>query len=219
MTSTTPRVAGTERHRQILRVAKQLFAQLGFEGTTTRRIAERARVNEAILFRHFPRKEDLYWAVVENECRRTGKGKDLEKKLSASREDREVFQSIAEEILRHCEEDPTWMRLLLFTALENHRLSRRFFECYVAEKYEILAGYIRRRVREKVFRPVDAQLAARSFVGMVVYHVMLQELFGGKYLRRFDPRLVSRTLTKIWLEGMKARSRRPTASRRTHESL
>ena len=45
--------------------AKELFARQGFEGTTTRQIAERARVNEAIIFRHFPSKEDLYWAISE----------------------------------------------------------------------------------------------------------------------------------------------------------
>ena len=43
-----------------MQVAMELFARQGYQGTTTRQISERAHVNEALIFRHFPRKEDLY---------------------------------------------------------------------------------------------------------------------------------------------------------------
>ena len=49
------RLPAPDRRRQILAVAMELFARRGFRGTTTRQIAERAGVNEAIVFRHFPR--------------------------------------------------------------------------------------------------------------------------------------------------------------------
>lgn len=210
------RMAGAARHEQILNVAKELFARLGFEGATTRQIAARAGVNEAILFRHFPSKEDLYWAVIEGSCQSKGSRSRLEEKFAVAEDDREVFRQIAEEILQHSEQDPAMMRLLLFTALENHRLSHRFFQSYIANKYEILAAYIRRRIREGAFRNVDVHLAARSFVGMLIYHALIQELFGGKHYQHFDRRHVSETLTNIWLEGMKARSERPPRSGNQH---
>lgn len=204
MTLAPHRMAGTVRHEQILNVARELFAQLGFQGTTTRQIAERAGINEAILFRHFPSKEDLYWAVIESRCRDEEGRNELGEKLLAGEDDRQVFCTIAEEILRRSEQDTTMVRLLLFTALENHRLSHQFFHTHIAEKYETLAAYIRRRIQAGAFRNVDSHLAARSFVGMLIYHVLIQELFGGKQYQRFDPRHVSETLTDIWLQGMKA---------------
>jgi len=62
----TPRPArmpGEDRRRQLLRVAIESFAQNGFSGTKTKDIAAAAGVSEAILFRHFSSKEDLYHAI------------------------------------------------------------------------------------------------------------------------------------------------------------
>ncbi len=207
------RVAASDRRQQILAVAMDLFARRGFRGTTTRRIAEGAGVNEAILFRHFPRKEDLYWAILDCKCRRAGGRQQLEDELRApasgkssahSEQDHKMYAAIAEGILRRNTEDSTLSRLLLFSALENHRLSQRFFRRHVASYYEALARHIRRRIREGAFRRVDPLLAARGFLGMVTYHFLIQELFGGRRYQRFDTRRVCQTLAGIWLAGMRA---------------
>ena len=68
MVTTGPRRAAQDRRQQIVDAATELFALQGFRGTTTRQIADTARVNEAIIFRHFGRKEHLYRAVIEREC-------------------------------------------------------------------------------------------------------------------------------------------------------
>src|SRR5713226_419581 len=99
------RVSAPDRRRQILAVATKLFARQGFRGTTTREIAERARVNEAILFRHFPHKEDLYWAVLEEKCRATRGYEHLETELKAPGDEGEVLARIAEGILQRNNED------------------------------------------------------------------------------------------------------------------
>lgn len=202
MNNRNGRRSAEDRRQQIMQVAAELFARQGFQGTTTRQIAERARVNEAIIFRHFLHKEDLYWAVIEHKCQAAGKGAGLEGQLASGAHMREVFTAIAEDMLRRQSNDTTLTRLLLFSALENHRLSHRFFRTYVADCYDRLAGYIKERIREGVFRAVDPYLAARGFLGMVIYHSLIQELFGGKRYRKFDPGKVSEVLTDIWLGGM-----------------
>ena len=81
MASPHIRVSAGDRRQQILEVATDLFARQGFNGTTTRQIAQRAAVNEAIIFRHFPTKDDLYWAVIENQCQIRGGRAKLEELL------------------------------------------------------------------------------------------------------------------------------------------
>lgn len=189
-----------------MQAATKLFARQGFEGTSTREIAALARVNEAIIFRHFPCKEDLYWAILEDKIHPQNGGVELEDRLAAGENDRRIFRSIAEDILRSNTEDPSLSRLLLFSALENHRLSHRFFRTYVADYYEVLAQHIRRRIRSGEFRDVDPLLAARGFLGMISYHFLIQELFGGKRYRKFAAQRVTETLTDIWLEGMRAQN-------------
>lgn len=199
------RLAGEDRREQILGIAMDLFAHQGFRGTTTRQIAQASGVNEAIIFRHFPRKQDLYWAVIEQKCRDAGERKQLlRKRLSESKPDHEIFAEIAEDLLNRHRGDPSRSRLLLFAALENHQLSERFFQTYIAKYYEVLAEHIARRVGEGVFRAIDPLLAARGFLGMVVYHFWIQEVFGGKRHQKFDPRQVCQTLADIWLRGVQS---------------
>lgn len=50
----------------LLEVTAQLFAEHGWRGTTTRRIAEAAGVNEVTVFRHFGSKEALLREAIES---------------------------------------------------------------------------------------------------------------------------------------------------------
>ena len=75
-----PRMPAEDRRQQIIDVAVQLFSQKGFRGTTTKEIALAAEVNEAIIFRHFATKRELYAAIMDrkasaprSEERRVGK--------------------------------------------------------------------------------------------------------------------------------------------------
>jgi len=186
--------------------AKNLFARQGFEGTTTREIAKKAQVNEAIIFRHFSSKEDLYWAIIDHQCEAGGWQQTLRRQLSAEAGDREVFAAIAEEILTGRARDTDLSRLLLFSALENQQRSQRFFQTHVVAYYELIAEYIARRIEQGAFRPVNPLLAARGFVGMIVYHSLIQEIYGARHYQDFDVKEVSEVLTDIWLGGMEVRN-------------
>lgn len=212
MATTQVRFSAADRRQQILDVATELFAAQGFQGTTTRQIAERSRVTEALIFRHFPAKEELYWAVIERKIRAAGPADRMRKNLESAGDDLQVLSTVAAEILERRAKDQTLSRLLLYTALENHRLSHRFFRIYVAECYEVLAEYVEKRVAEGRFRSMDPLLAARSFLGMVIYHSWVQELFGGKRYQDFSVQQVSDTVARLWLDGMRNRNDNRAAS-------
>jgi AcrR family transcriptional regulator len=201
MNHSRKRLPAGERRQQILEVATELFARQGFQGTTTKQIAQRAKVNEAILFRHFPSKKDLYWAVIEEKCKAMSGHRSVVEQLTAGKAD---WAAMATDVLERYSKDTTLMRLLLFSGLEAHELSERFFQTYIAGYYEELAKYLRQRIKAGEFRNVDPVLAARSFLGMVNHYLLVQELFGGKQHQKYDTRRVAETLTNIWLEGMKA---------------
>src|SRR5215207_2497876 len=59
------RMCAGDRRRQIAEVAMRLFSERGFRGTTTKEIAQAAGVSEAIIFRHFATKEELYTAIID----------------------------------------------------------------------------------------------------------------------------------------------------------
>ncbi len=215
------RIPAGERRRQILAVATTLFARQGFEGTKTREISEKAHVNEAILFRHFPTKEGLYWAVLDAKCKARRGFAELKTLLHSGKPVPEVFAAIAEGLLRRNMEDASVLRLWLFSGLENHRLYRRFYRAYMADYYDVLADYIRTQIRAGEFRGVNPYLAARGFLGMLLDYILSQGVFHGPRNGKESPDRASRELVDIWLEGMQPRAAaiRMTSNGRTHSAL
>ena len=60
------RLPGPERREQLLDVAGERFAELGFHALSMEAIAEAAGVSKPVLYQHFPSKRALYVAVVED---------------------------------------------------------------------------------------------------------------------------------------------------------
>jgi AcrR family transcriptional regulator len=78
------RLNSDERRAAIIKAVQRVFAEKGFDGTTTRELAESAGVSEALLFKHFPNKEALYSAMQLSCCRQQASGKDRLKVLEPS---------------------------------------------------------------------------------------------------------------------------------------
>lgn len=53
------------RRQAIVEAVRDVFAQKGFDGTTTRELARAAGVSEALLYKHFPSKESLFAAMLD----------------------------------------------------------------------------------------------------------------------------------------------------------
>src|SRR5215472_623438 len=168
-----------DRKRQIIEASMQVFARKGFRGTTTRDLATEAGVNEAIVFRYFKTKEELYTAIIEHKAdeHRNAQIEELER-LAAPADEEKFFESVGRSFLRRHEEDTTLLRLLLFSALEGHQLSETFVSS-MAVRHPI-GNYIQQRIDSGAFRPLNAQLAARGLFGMFASFVLWQEIFGFK---------------------------------------
>src|SRR5258705_1327846 len=60
-----PRLSAEARKEAIVEAVQDVFAEKGFDGTTTRELAQAAGVSEALLYKHFPSKESLYAAMLD----------------------------------------------------------------------------------------------------------------------------------------------------------
>jgi AcrR family transcriptional regulator len=190
-----------DRRQQIIESAMELFARKGFRGTTTRDLATHAEVNEAIIFRYFKNKEELYSAIIEHKAceHRNAHIEELDR-LANTNDDEKFFEAVGSTFLEKHEADTTFLRLLLFSALEGHELSEMFVSS-MAVRHPI-ANYIQRRIDEGVFRPVNAQLAARGLFGMFASFVLWQEIFGFRAKHPHDKGEVVHTFVSIFLTGV-----------------
>jgi len=199
------RMAGEDRRMQILRVAVSLFSRQGFRGTTTKEIARGAGISEAMVFRHFENKEELYSAILDYKACSNDDAEPCELVADAveHKDDRAVFERLALEILEHHEDDPEFYRLLLHAALEKHRLAEMFWERNVRPTYEFLGAYIRRRQREGAMIKIDPAVVVRSFLGMVIHHSLNNNLWDPKRtLLNISNEKAARHFANILMQGV-----------------
>lgn len=191
----------SERRLLLLDAAVRHFARHGFGGARTRDIARDCGITEALLFRHFPDKRTLYRTLLDERLGRSAR--EIYPPYPKSPSGDALFlASVAGGLLERMESDPWFIRLLLYSALEEHALAKGFMDRRVRGSVEYLSAWLRRRQREGAFRRTDARVAARAFLGMVVHHCLLIHLWGhalpGK--RRDLPRIWA----ELFLRGVRA---------------
>lgn len=127
------RLSKAERRATIVHAVRRVFSEKGFDGTTTRELADAAGVSEALLFKHFPTKQALYTAMQHACCSDQDRGRfakltDLDetastlvlmvhflvsvvvRKRPSGHEDRSIHDRL---ILRSLCEDGEFARLML----------------------------------------------------------------------------------------------------------
>lgn len=180
------RMSGDERREQILRTAVSLFSQRGFKGTTTKEIAKAAGVSEAMVFRHFENKDALYGAILDTKGCQDGvhkfpwEGNHALLAAMKAKDDFGVFYNLAFDALNKHQTDVAFMRLLFYSALEEHELAERFFHEFIERVYEFIGGYVKKRQRDGVFRKMNPRVAVRAFLGMLIHHSLNNILWDKK---------------------------------------
>jgi AcrR family transcriptional regulator len=202
-----PRMAAEDRREQIIEVAVRLFSQKGFRGATTKEIASAAGVNEAIIFRHFSTKSELYAAIIDRKANSV-EMKSLRSALAEAMEqgdDRQVFETLAFHVLEFHERDDTAIRLLLYSALEGHELAEMITRNFILKTHQQVAEYVKKRMADGVFRRMDPMVAVRGFMGMVIGQVLNKKFFlcsGGQMTLNITNRQAAGAFTDLFLASM-----------------
>jgi AcrR family transcriptional regulator len=103
-------MTGAERRQQLLNVARALFAEKGFDGTSIEEIAHRASVSKPVVYEHFGGKEGIYAVVVDREMRVL-----LDRMVSTLHggHPRAMLESAASALLGYVEESHEGFRILV----------------------------------------------------------------------------------------------------------
>jgi TetR/AcrR family transcriptional regulator len=198
------RLNAEERRSQLLGIAKKLFSEYGFENTTTKAIAAAAGVTEAIIFRHFASKEELYASILDRKADEIGIktwGAELHH-FAKCEDDEALILSVVKHILAADRQDPQLRKLMLQAALNGHPLhkvtARRLLPLH-----RFLCNYIKKRQKQAAFRKCDPGLAAHAIVAMPSYYGLAKILFGVDNLKlQEDQKALG--FTRLILEGLQA---------------
>jgi TetR/AcrR family transcriptional regulator len=209
---------GEDRRRQLLQIALETFARKGFSGTKTKDIAAAAGVSEAILFRHFATKEDLYHAILDVKEARDGtkqRFQELEA-LAARRDDVALFRYAGLKVVQSFRDDPAFHRLLLYAGLEGHVLASLFRQRFGLPMGDFLRRYITLRQKEGAFHACNPRVAVIFFFGGIVQYAMGRLLFGVKD-HPMAEEVVVEELVELVMRGLEKRDPRASKRKGAHD--
>ena len=159
------RLKASERKATILAVAKVLFSDRGYHGVSVDEIARRLGVSPAILYRHFPSKEALYEEVLNAiACKRESY---VEAVVNSDGSFADVLRKITRIYIESVSRDPDYLRMELQSALEGSDATRQFFENRWRPFIDFIEYSLKELVAGKTIEPVNEQLAAMAFQGML----------------------------------------------------
>jgi AcrR family transcriptional regulator len=104
------RMTASERRSQLLEVAKTVFAEHGYDGTSVEEIAARAAVSKPIVYEHFGGKEGIYAVIVDRESARLLEM--ITARLGPDVGAREQIHASALAFLDYIDADPAGFRVL-----------------------------------------------------------------------------------------------------------
>jgi TetR/AcrR family transcriptional regulator len=202
--SSNHRLPASDRRRQLIEAAMDLFSRKGFAGTTTKEIAAAAGVSEAIIFRHFATKRDLYTAIIEHNIHSAG-AKEVIAGIEACmkrRDDEGLFRLIAREVIAGHRKDARFERLMLHASLEGHELATIYRSEFGLPIFDSLKSYLDRRKRTGALRGINSGAMIVAIAGMANYYALNAEKTPADMFHLKDDEAVE-AFTRIMMDGIR----------------
>jgi AcrR family transcriptional regulator len=159
----------------ILNAARSVFAQRGFEGASTREVAEVAGVNNAMIYYHFKDKEKLYRAVLSDsfsafECIWDHA---IFRSLASTRE---KVQKYVEEFIRFQHRNEELRRIMSMEFAACTKNYKWLAENHFIHSYDRLAALLKEGMKRGELRKVDPAMAIPSLVGMIIHSFIMRPI-------------------------------------------
>ena len=168
-----------EAEARILASAAGMFANFGYNGVSTRDIASGAGVNEVTIYRHYPRKRDLYFAVLDAELKQVKLRGDLLSGIAEAQDARTAVARTFELIAGTLANRPGLLRLMLYSSLELGDDIDPLLRKHLGELVEVIARYLEPWVSKGELRCTSAKTLVLSLIAIILSHGSLQRLFAG----------------------------------------
>ena len=188
---------------RILEAAVLLFARHGFSGTSTREIAHLADVNETTLFRYYGTKKELFWAALEARLSRIKLSRELQAVLAGDDDPAEVLPKLFQFVVELICGQPELMRLLYVSALELPG-SDEIYRKHLGGIFDSVSTYLTRAAARGAIAGIDPHIATLAFIGTVISHSSLYQLFVGRELPFATTTEASSAYSTFWLNMLRS---------------
>jgi AcrR family transcriptional regulator len=193
------------KRRQIIEGARAVFLAQGFDAASMNDIARAAGVSKGTLYVYFKHKEQLFEAIVEQECLAQAEGIfDLD---PTDHDVEAVLTRLGFAYIRFlCRpEKASAIRIVIAIADRMPELGRKFYESGPARGIRKLASYIEAQVAAGMLVVEDCEVAAAQL--MEAYQAMLFKSMVFNFVREPSPQQIERVVpiaVKVFLAAYRA---------------
>ena len=96
------------------------------------------------------------------------------------------------------------MRMILFSALEDHDLARKFVEKPLQRFFLFLAAYLEESMDRGIMKKMNRRVAARLLFGMAYYIALLREIFHDPVVKEMPLDEIEQTIMAMFHTGVDA---------------
>ncbi|PSB01921.1 TetR/AcrR family transcriptional regulator [Merismopedia glauca] len=150
---------------RILNAARQLFARDGYDGTTTKDLAEKAGVAEGTLFRHFTNKKAILIEVATQGW--VELLTDLLTELSQMGSYKAIAQVLNRRML-HLRENADMMKVCFMEAQFHPELRDRIQSEVIGKMTVVAEAFFETAMEKGIYRRMNTKVVAQAFLGMFV---------------------------------------------------
>lgn len=149
-----------ERRHTILDVAFRSFLEKGYAATSMAQIAARLGGSKTTLYNYFPSKDDLFVAVVREQCALITER--LYGTPSDKRETRDVLTEFCQRFMREIftSEQTAFLRMVIAQAARFPEIGKSFFHECVETGVDLAAKYLEQMMSDGRIRRTDPHEAA-----------------------------------------------------------
>jgi len=185
---------------KILKAAHELFSSKGYQGASTRDIAQEARVAEVTLFRHFTTKEALFDVVVD----RLTTTVDLEDVLPsiADMPFEKGVHLLAQRYLAKISSNRSWFNICQTELRRGPETIHQLFSSFMNQLNSLSSGYFRSAAQRGDLHGCDSETAARVFMLLCFGYSQLDELLPEHDCREESGKKVLDAMVRIFVSGI-----------------
>lgn len=189
----------SETRTRILQSAVKLFARRGYDGTTTRDLAEAAHVAEGTLFRHFTNKKAILIEVATQGW--IDILTDLLTELSGMGSYKAVAQVMRRRML-HLHQNADMLRVCFMEAQFHPDLRDRIQTEVIEKMTDVAEAFFQTAMEQGVYRPMDPKVVARVFLGMFAVAGFSQSTVLSPGAAGMEMQAMAEGLADIFLNGV-----------------
>ncbi len=186
----------SDTRENILQVANRLFVRQGYTATSIRQIAAEAGIGKATIYHHFPDKQAIVLALVDQN---TGRTRQVLEAVKAETDPRRRIETAVEASLRFFYESADILQIVRREVPGGRTQFKSEYVSFFQEHTTLLTEALQQGIEQGLFRPVDTAAASRVLLTMIQGTFALAYLSGE---RLEPPEKATASLLDIFFRGI-----------------